>query len=617
MKKVLSLLLISIMMLTLAACTGGGGGGTGRRQIGGQVIIGNTTELTGDWITTFTNNAADNDILNFISGYSTVDTTLEGDFVIDETVVKELDITPNADGTLTYTFTINRGLLWCDGTEVTAEQYVGGLLLWNHNLIRQLGGHNTGGFRFAGHRAFADGDTEVFSGIRLLADDKFSITVSADFVPFFFGLAMVSVGPTRLDFWVGDVEVRDDGNGAFLYPNLSMEAHGDHFRAARDNPIYPSSGPYKVDSFDRASLTAVLKINENFAGSRTGQLPSIETVIYKRVIQDTMMDELATGSVDVLLGILQGEWINEGFDLVERGGISYLAYPRAGYGFVNFVCDFGPTQFVEVRRALIHFLDRNEFARTFTGGFGNVINVPAGEGQWFFKETQHILDQRINTYEFDPQRAIQYLVEGGWNYTATGADWTPGSGPRHKLVDGAYMPLVLQWASTEQNQMSDLLVVMLAENEDLVNNGVVIEQTVMTFTELLSWYRRDASRDAKYGVPTFHMFNLATNFLAMYDMTKSFSQDPADLAAGLNANFILDDELERLAAAKVLRSPEDREGFLNAFAEFAVRWNYLIPTIPLYANILHDFYNDKIQGWQNSPFWRPDQSILYAWVDGD
>ena len=612
MKKVLSLLVISIMMLSLAACSGGGSSES--REVKGQIIIGNTTELTGDWIATFQNNAADADINFFIHGYALTDVTIEGEYVIDETVVKEYDVTENADGSKTYTFTLNQGLKWNDGVEVTAEQYVGGILLWNSYFIRELGGSNTGAFRLVGHAPYASGDTNVFSGIRLLGDYEFSLTISSTYVPYFYELAMVGYGPTRLDYWLGDVEVKDDGNGAYFAQDITRDAFEAHFVAARNNPIYPASGPYMVESYDEASKTAVLKVNPEYAGDRTGQKPSIETVIYKRVIQDTMMDELATGSVDVLVGILQGRYIDAGFDLVDQGGFNYFDYPRAGYGKLTFVCDFGPTQFKEVRQAIAHLLDRNDFARTFTGGYGNVINGPYGEGQWFYQETRNTLDSRINHYDYNADRAVELLEQGGWNYTATGAPWTEGSGPRHKEVDGEYMPLVIQWASSEQNEMSDLLVIELAENPDLIAAGIVITQTQMTFTELLNWYYRDGSQDSRYEVPTYNMFNLATNFTAMYDLTKWYSQDPADIAAGSNTNFILDDKLEQMVAELVLRGPEDRDGFLNDWVDFIVYWNELLPDLPLYSNILHDFFNDKIQDWQNSPFFRTHQSVLYAYV---
>ena len=38
-------------------------------------------------------------------------------------------------------------------------------------------------------------------------------------------------------------------------------------------------------------------------------------------------------------------------------------------------------------------LDRNDFAKQFTGGYGSVVNGPYGTAQWFFQETKKELDK--------------------------------------------------------------------------------------------------------------------------------------------------------------------------------------------------------------------------------
>lgn len=580
----------------------------------GQIIIGNSTELTGDWITTFQNNASDFEILNFISGYSTVGLTFAGEYVVNDTAVEKYEVIDNADGSKTYVWTINKGLTYNNGAAITAKDYVADILLFNNKFIADLGGRNTGSFRLVGHSAYARGESNVFSGVRLIDDYTFSLTIDPSQLPYFYELPMVSAGPTYLPFWLGDgVDVLDDGEGAYFSEELTTDKFQATFEAARNNPIYVSSGAYVVDSYDEASKTAVLKVNPNFAGDFSGQKPLIETVIYKRVTSDTALDELATGSVDLLVQLVSGTEINAGFDLVDRGGFNYNDYPRAGYGKLSFVCDFGPTQFKEVRHAIGHLLDRNDFARTFTEGYGSVINGPFGEGQWFYQETRQVLNERMNQYPYSLDKAIESLEAGGWVLDANGNAYT--SGIRHKKMDdGSLMPLIIEWSSSEQNSMSDLLVVMLQENPDTAAAGIQINQTVMTFGELLNYYYRDGSQDAKYGVPTYHMFNLATNFNPNYDLSKTYSTDPADLANGSNTNFILDEKLEGLAKKMVLNDAADRDAFKADFVEFIAYWNELLPDLPLYSNIYHDFFNEKLHNFNNNSLVRTSQALLYAYV---
>ena len=71
-------------------------------------------------------------------------------------------------------------------------------------------------------------------------------------------------------------------------------------------------------------------------------------------------------------------------------------------------------------------------------------------------------------------------------YNEDGSDYS-GSGIRYKkLDDGTYMPLVIEWFSSENNSVSDLLVTSLQQNPDVEAAGKKINQTVGTFTDLLT-----------------------------------------------------------------------------------------------------------------------------------
>lgn len=579
----------------------------------GEIIIGNTTELSGDWGSPyFQNNAADYDIVNFIRGYATVDMTFEGEYLINETVVESYNTTDNEDGSKTYEFTIVEGLTYDDGTPITAEDFVVSPALWSSKVVGDLGGTNTYGRKYVGYQSFSRGETKEFSGVRLLGDYTFSVTVSADELPYFYELANVSVGPTPLWHWTnGEVTIHDDGNGVYFSDNFTAENFEEIMYAAR-RAIPPASGAYKLVSFDESSKVAVLEVNDKFIGDYTGQTPKIKTVIYKRINDATALDELSTGAVNILSQMGDGQIINAGLDLVEKGGFDYITYGRPGYGKLVFVADHGPTQFKEVRQAIAHLLDRNDFANAFTGGYGSVVNGPYGESMWFYQETRNELNKRVNQYPYSLEMAVELLEEGGWIYDENGNDYT--SGIRYKkLDDGTLMPLILQWGSTEDNVVSELLVVKLQENPDLAAAGMKIEQTLMTFPELLNYLYREGE-DPKYGVPTFHMFNLASNFTPIYDPTTTYTTDPVQIAQGMNQNYLIDYELEELAKSIALTDSEDRDGFKAKFVDYIAKWNELLPDLPLYSNIYHDFFAEKLQNYNNNPLVRIDKALLYAYV---
>ncbi|MFA7533377.1 MAG: ABC transporter substrate-binding protein, partial [Tissierellaceae bacterium] len=308
-----------------------------------------------------------------------------------------------------------------------------------------------------------------------------------------------------------------------------------------------------------------------------------------------------------------GDEINQGLDLVDNGGFAFTEYPRAGYGKIQFQCDFGPTQFVEVRQALAHLLDRNDFAKAFTQGFGSVVNGPYGESMWFYQETKGELNQKLNQYPYSLDSAVELLEKGGWVLDKDGNDYSEGIRYK-KMEDGTLMPLIIEWSSSEANAVSDLLVVKLQENPDVAAAGMQINQTVMTFGDLINYLYRDDTEGAKYGVPTYGMYNLATNYTPVYDQRDTYTTDPDEIKAGYNTNFLIDEELERLAIDMVLTPSEDREAFKSKFVDFIVRWNELLPDLPLYSNMYHDFYNEKLKNYNMNPLVRISQALLYSYV---
>lgn len=581
----------------------------------GQITIGNITELSGDWVPYWTNNAADYDVYNFMVGYPTVDMTFGGEYLVNDTVIKSHEVKENEDGSKTYVFTINDGLTYADGSPITAYDYAAFMMLWSSPQAQATGAKVDAGYYLKGYTEFNRGESKVFPGVNLIDEKTFAFTIAAENLPYFYELDAVRAMPLKLSFWSDDsVTITDDGEGVYFSDNFTTEAFEERFKVARyATEDFPISGAYKLKSYDESSKVAVLEVNDKYIGDYTGQKPLIQTVIYKRVTQETSLDELATGGVDLLSQMASGDEINAGLDLIDKGGFEFTSYPRAGFGKLVFQCDFGPTADVEVRQAIAHLLDRNDFAKAFTGGFGTVVNGPYGESMWFYQETKAELDGKLNEYTYGLENAVALLEKAGWTLDANGGEYKEGI--RHKKAeDGTLMPLIIEWASTEQNAVSDLLVVQLQENPDVAAAGIKINQTVMTFGDMLNYMYRDGTVDAKYDVPTFGMYNMATGYTPIYDPSTTYSTDPDMIKAGYNTNFLFDEKLEAAAKAMVLLAPEDKDEFKGKFVEFVSRWNELLPDLPLYSNLYHDFYADKLKDYEKNPLIRIDKALLYSYV---
>ncbi|NLX83478.1 MAG: hypothetical protein GXZ04_06660, partial [Clostridiales bacterium] len=182
------------------------------------------------------------------------------------------------------------------------------------------------------------------------------------------------------------------------------------------------------------------------------------------------------------------------------------------------------------------------------------------------------------------------------------------------LADGTVlMPAIIEWCSTTDNPVSELLVTMLQKNPDVAEAGIEIRQDVMDFSQLLLWMYRDSSQGEQYGVPKYGMFNLATNFTPIYDQSFSFTLDPEKVANGYNVGFIFNEELDKLSMDMVYGvESTDPEGFRKIWVEFIDLWNELLPELPLYSNVYYSIFADKLQNYTENPIWGFSRAIVYA-----
>ncbi len=711
MKKFLALLLALAMIASLAACgsTPDAPAATtaateanapettpAAPTVPNRAILGSSTELSGDFrwpgFGGSSAGASDQDINRLTAGYSTMETNQGGAYVWNETVVKSHNETENEDGTYTVAIELNEGLTFSDGSPITAANYVAGILAFSTQVSVGAGHSGKSGQSLVGYNDFyaytgEEGTgSKVFTGVRMLDDYNFSLTVSSDFYPYYFAYTYAAVSPDPLGLVLGEgVEVKDDGEGCYLSDSF-YEKNGDEYvKAAEiaanryDVTKYPFSGPYVISNWDAATKECTMTINPEFKGNFEGQTASIETIVYVKIIEETQLDQLKTGGVDVLSGITGGDSTKAALEIVDGENFAEVHYQRAGYGKIQFECDFGPTMFPEVRQAITYLLNRTEFCQAFTGGYGVVVDGPYSPDFDMWRAVQD--DIELVDYTFSPDNAKKVLEEGGWIYNSKGEPFVEGAGGvdsvRYKKlteeeanaldiygndagnktfksvantdnityetveINGEYyMPLVINWFGSTPNPVTDLLSTTLANSSDLASVGMVIRATTGDFTTLLGNIYRDPSMGYA-GSPIYGMYNLATGWnSAEYDYKFSWSSDPswADYSSNklkdpYDAAFPYDRAGEKLTYEEAMAASDGKLGMdylsmamvYNAtnvdeynqwWKAYIERWNQLMPDIPLYSNYYYDVYNANIENFETSPFFGPASAILYSNIKG-
>jgi len=650
MKKFLSLLLAASMVFGLAACSDGGtttssdtSGASGASSETSsdaapvetrpnRVIYGSTTGISGDFADYewWTNNADDKTARRLFNDYGTVVSDQGGGQVINSSVCDGVESAENEDGSKTFTVKIKQGLKWNNGEDLKADAYVAYALVTYSKAMKDAGASVSTDI-VVGTKAYQNGEVNYISGIHLVDEYTYSIQISADYVPYYFEINYASLMPIYMPQYASaPLVVKDDGEGAYFEGG---ELVPDELKAVRE--LYEgrvSCGPYQIVSVDTAAYEAVFEINPYYAGNFEGQKPSIEQVIMKKTITETEFDALQTGAVDILTTLTTADEINKSLDLVEAGGYANSVYSRAGYGMIQFQCDFGPTQFTPVRQAIALLLDRNEFIKQYAGGYASIVNGPYGQAMWMVEESEEVFAEKMNNYEYNPEEAVKLLEADGWTLNEDGTPYS-GTGVRYKevtpeeagdyalnvtLADGRIlMPLHIKWSTSEANPVSELLKVLLSEGQQVADAGMVIEPTVMTFDELLLYLYRDRASGNQYAVPTYGMYNLASNFPAGYEWSYTFTTDPELVANGRNQNYLLDEELDKLSMDMVYGvEPGDDEAFLKYFQDFMIRWNSLLPDIPLYSNTYYTVFPDWLEGYVENSYWGFENAVLYASVAG-
>lgn len=645
MKKFLALLLAVVMVLTMVAC--------GEKKADGQVVIGTSTEASGDWAySAFVRNpnATDNAVMTLTDDMTTIESNQHGDYVINKTVVKSYERIEEENGNVTFKFVINDGLKFNNGEAVTAENFVAWTMFLVSPAGKEMGVVSATYNMLPGGLAYRNGETNVLSAVRLYDEKTFSITIAktgedgeTNYLPFYYDLTYAGMQAVNLTYWFGEGwSVKDDGEGVYF-----VNADGKEFTAATVGDTVTAgrfatgnrvtAGPYNLVSFDESSREIVLEVNENYNGNFEGQKPGIKKLVIVKTSDDTVMDMISTGQIQIYSQIADGAQVNAVLDLIEAGTIdsSPSQYDRAGYGYFGFSCDLGPAQFAEFRQAVAYLLNRVEFAQTFCQGWGSVVHGPYCTAFTMTSKTD--IDKKVNHYDYNPEKAVELLKQAGFVYNADGSDYVDGSGEvryakvteeqaryyesfNKVLADGTIlMPATLNWASSEGNSVSALLTTMLASSDATKAAGISIVKTEMTFPSLLSYMYRQEMNGAvgDFSVPTYNMFNLATGYNGgVYDESYNWTTDPEYIEQGYNVQHLYDKELDKLSMDMVYGvEPGDEATYLSLWEKYIIRWNELLPMVPLYSNIYVTVYPNTIDNYAEDSFWGFERAILYAnWV---
>lgn len=589
----------------------------------GDFVVAATTTLSGCFFTDmWGNNTCDIDVRTLLHSYSTVVWSTQPTYIVNPIVVSGIKAETNEDGNKVYTIQIYNDLTYNDGSPITARDYVFSILMQSAPQVAAIDGTINNMDHLAGWDAFSGGQSEVFSGVRLLNDYTFSMEIKEEYLPFFYELSLVDVTPYPIQVIAPGCEVADDGQGAYIR-NTDSSITEPIFTVALLNETiidpetgylshpYVTSGPWELVSFDWDTRELRARINPNFKGNWDGQKPVIDNIVFRSILPGEMIGALEDGSVHLLNKVVSGADIAEGLDLTVSGAFYTVNYSRIGFGFINFSCESGPMQFQAVRQVMAYAIDVDAFVSDYTMGYGTPVYGYYGIGQWMVlmvsdmgteemaentgdmsEETKAAWEalslDDLNHYDVNLELAEQLLIDDGWTLNEQGQPYEKGVDTvRCKMVDGKLMALRLKFG-----KMQDSVAAQLLEDQirgPLAEIGIVIESTTVPFQELLEHYYRQNER-------TYDFMYLATNFISAFDPYFVFNTEE-DYQGHQNTSGLRDAELEAYALELRQTQPGAYLEYCQKWMKFQLSFNEKLPMLPLYSNIYYDFFTDKLQNY--------------------
>ena len=297
--------------------------------------------------------------------------------------VPELATEWSSEDGLTWTFKLQEGVTFHDGTDFNAQAVCDNFERW---ADQNEAGQNPSGAYYYGND-FGFGEDSLYDSCTAVDETTAEVVVSRVTGKFPMVLSQSSYAiqsPTAMEEYnANDIALQGE---AFVFPEY-----------ATDHPT--GTGPFKFEEYDNAGGTVTLVRNDDFWGEKAG----VANLVFKIIPdENARRQELEAGTI-------------HGYDLPNP--VDWQALEDAGhkveirdpfnilYLALNPVAD-PQLEDPLVRQALYHALNREQFVST---------QLPEGAevATQFIPSTVSGYDESIEAYEYDVEKAKQLLEEAG------------------------------------------------------------------------------------------------------------------------------------------------------------------------------------------------------------
>lgn len=274
-----------------------------------------------------------------------------------------------AEDGLSYTFDLQEGVKFHDGTDFNADAVVKNFERWMNGDAEKFPYFKSvfGGFK--------DDKSLVIKSVKADGDLKVVITLKQPQAPFLKNLAMSPF--------------------AIASPT-AFEKFGDKFG---ENPV--GTGPFKFVSWKRNDSITIEKNPEYWQEG----LPKLDKVIFRSIPDNSArLYALTTGEIDLADGISP----SDAASIESNADLQLLKRPSMNIGYLGLTVTRPPFDNVKVRQAMNYAIDKQAIVDAFFEGQAEVAKnqMPPVIGGY---------NDDVKGYEYDPEKAKALLKEAGYD----------------------------------------------------------------------------------------------------------------------------------------------------------------------------------------------------------
>lgn len=273
---------------------------------------------------------------------------------------------PSEDG-LTYTFELEEGIKFHDGTDFNAEAVVFNFERWANGAGEDFYYYSS---MFGGYKG---DEGHVIESVTAEGDYTVVFKLKRPQAPFLKNLAMSPFG---------------------IASPAAIEKSGDKFG---DNPV--GTGPFKFVEWKRNDSITIDKNKDYWVDG----LPKLDTVVFKAIPDNSArLNALNTGEIDLADGVNPADGAsvegNDKLQLFER--------PSMNVGYLGLTTTRPPFDKVEVRQAINYAIDKQAIVDAFFEGRAEVAKNPMPPVISGYNDD-------IAGYEYNPEKAKELLAAAG------------------------------------------------------------------------------------------------------------------------------------------------------------------------------------------------------------